>query len=199
MLTCWSFVLRYIYLDIKRLLILFFYTYQDRSVVISTYALCGFSNISSIGIMLGALGAMAPRRQTALAQVVVRAMIAGNVACFMTACIAGLLYESKQRLPKGCTMHACRDCQRLHKHVPLMLIETFWAFPEELKKTHHTYLFIRNEVTFQRFKYRQDIIDCHLCGVTKGILLNLRKLSSNSNIEYNYLQAYKLSQDDVMD
>lgn len=68
---------------------------QDRSVVISTYALCGFSNISSIGIMLGALGAMAPRRQTALAQVVVRAMIAGNVACFMTACIAGLLYESK--------------------------------------------------------------------------------------------------------
>lgn len=68
---------------------------QDRSVVISTYALCGFSNISSIGIMLGALGAMAPRRQTALAQVVVRAMIAGNVACFMTACIAGLLYETK--------------------------------------------------------------------------------------------------------
>ena len=45
--------------------------------------------------MLGALGAMAPRRQTALAQVVVRAMIAGNVACFMTACIAGLLYEEK--------------------------------------------------------------------------------------------------------
>lgn len=68
---------------------------QDRSVVISTYALCGFSNISSIGIMLGALGAMAPRRQTALARVVVRAMIAGNVACFMTACIAGLLYETK--------------------------------------------------------------------------------------------------------
>ncbi|XP_078320441.1 solute carrier family 28 member 3-like [Crassostrea virginica] len=68
---------------------------QDRSVVISTYALCGFSNFSSIGVMLGALGAMAPRRQTALAQVVVRAMIAGNVACFMTACIAGLLYEEK--------------------------------------------------------------------------------------------------------
>ncbi|XP_048754848.2 solute carrier family 28 member 3-like [Ostrea edulis] len=66
---------------------------QDRSVVIATYALCGFSNIGSIGVMLGALGAMAPKRQTALAQVVIRAMIAGNVACFMTACIAGLLYE----------------------------------------------------------------------------------------------------------
>lgn len=64
----------------------------DRSVVISTYALCGFANIASIGIMLGALGAMAPNQRSALAQVVVRAMIAGTVACFMTACIAGLLY-----------------------------------------------------------------------------------------------------------
>ncbi|KAK3109178.1 hypothetical protein FSP39_024723, partial [Pinctada imbricata] len=62
---------------------------SDRSVVISTYALCGFSNIGSMGIMLGALGAMAPNRMKALVQVVFRAMIAGNVACFMTACIAG--------------------------------------------------------------------------------------------------------------
>lgn len=58
--------------------------------VISTYALCGFANIASIGIMLGALGAMAPNQRSALAQVVVRAMIAGTVACFMTACIAGI-------------------------------------------------------------------------------------------------------------
>ena len=58
-------------------------------MVISTYALCGFANIASIGIMLGALGAMAPNQRSALAQVVVRAMIAGTVACFMTACIAG--------------------------------------------------------------------------------------------------------------
>ncbi|XP_056008146.1 solute carrier family 28 member 3-like isoform X3 [Ostrea edulis] len=60
----------------------------ERSIVITTYALCGFANISSIGIMLGALGAMAPNQRSALAQVVVRAMIAGTVACFMTACIA---------------------------------------------------------------------------------------------------------------
>lgn len=65
----------------------------DRSVVIATYALCGFSNIGSIGIMLGALGAMAPNRKKDITKIVVRAMIAGNVACFMTACIAGLLYE----------------------------------------------------------------------------------------------------------
>jgi len=63
--------------------------FQDRSIVISTYALCGFSNIGSIGIMLGGLGALAPSRKSDLAKLVVRAMIAGNVACFMTACIAG--------------------------------------------------------------------------------------------------------------
>lgn len=65
----------------------------DRSVVLATYALCGFSNIGSIGIMLGALGGMAPTRKKDITKVLVRAMIAGNVACFMTACIAGLLYK----------------------------------------------------------------------------------------------------------
>ncbi|XP_061179507.1 solute carrier family 28 member 3-like [Saccostrea echinata] len=68
----------------------------ERSVVITTYALCGFANIASIGIMLGALGAMAPNQRSALAQVVVRAMIAGTVACFMTASIAGLLYVPEE-------------------------------------------------------------------------------------------------------
>ena len=57
--------------------------------MIATYAHCGFSNIGSIGIMLGALGAMAPSRKRDITKIVVRAMIAGNVACFMTACIAG--------------------------------------------------------------------------------------------------------------
>lgn len=62
---------------------------QDRSIVISTYALCGFSNLASIGVMIGALGAMAPTRKRDITKIVIRAMIAGNVACFMTACIAG--------------------------------------------------------------------------------------------------------------
>lgn len=62
---------------------------QDRGEVIAIYALCGFANLGSIGIMLGGLGAMAPERKRDMASVVVRAMIAGNVACFMTACIAG--------------------------------------------------------------------------------------------------------------
>ncbi|KAK7110215.1 uncharacterized transporter HI_0519-like [Littorina saxatilis] len=63
----------------------------ERSVVISTYALCGFSNFGSMGLMLGTLGGMAPSRRSDISELVFRAMIAGNVACFMTACIAGLL------------------------------------------------------------------------------------------------------------
>ncbi|XP_053373495.1 solute carrier family 28 member 3-like isoform X2 [Mercenaria mercenaria] len=65
----------------------------DRSIVIATYALCGFSNLASIGVMIGALGAMAPSRRRDITKIVIRAMISGNVACFMTACIAGLLYK----------------------------------------------------------------------------------------------------------
>lgn len=64
---------------------------MDRTVVIATYALCGFSNLSSMGLMLGSLGSMAPNRRSDIASMIFRAMIAGNVACFMTACIAGIL------------------------------------------------------------------------------------------------------------
>lgn len=64
---------------------------SQRAVVISTYALCGFSNIGSIGIQIGGIGGIAPERQPDLARLGVRAMIAGAIACFMTACIAGML------------------------------------------------------------------------------------------------------------
>ncbi|XP_046567699.1 solute carrier family 28 member 3-like [Haliotis rubra] len=66
---------------------------EERSEVISTYALCGFSNVGSMGILLGALSALAPSRKKDLASIVLRAMIAGNVACFLTACIAGLFFR----------------------------------------------------------------------------------------------------------
>ncbi|XP_045133390.1 solute carrier family 28 member 3-like isoform X1 [Portunus trituberculatus] len=68
-----------------------------RAEVIATYALCGFSNISSIGINLGGFGAMAPNRKVDLAKVVLRAMIAGSCACFLTACIAGTLLDDVGR------------------------------------------------------------------------------------------------------
>ena len=62
---------------------------QKRSEVIATYACCGFSNIGSIGVQLGGLGPLIPDRRGDLADVSIRALIAGTVACFMTACIAG--------------------------------------------------------------------------------------------------------------
>ncbi|XP_060077928.1 solute carrier family 28 member 3-like [Ylistrum balloti] len=62
-----------------------------RSEVIATYALCGFSNLGSIGVMLGALGPMAPERKGDLATVVMRALLGGIVTCLLTASIAGLL------------------------------------------------------------------------------------------------------------
>nr|AKN21618.1 slc28a-3 [Schmidtea mediterranea] len=66
---------------------------QNRSVVIATYALCGFANFGSVGILLSSLGTMIPHRRSDLSKMIIRAMIAGNIACFLTACIAGLFYK----------------------------------------------------------------------------------------------------------
>jgi len=62
-----------------------------RSFTIATFALCGFANFSSIGIQLGGIGALAPTRRHDLARLGVRAMIAGTLANFVTATIAGAL------------------------------------------------------------------------------------------------------------
>ena len=64
---------------------------SERSQVIATYALCGFSNFSSIAIQIGGIGAMAPERKSDLARLGLRAMVAGSLACFQTATIAGIL------------------------------------------------------------------------------------------------------------
>ncbi|MBW4679560.1 MAG: NupC/NupG family nucleoside CNT transporter [Microcoleus vaginatus WJT46-NPBG5] len=64
---------------------------SERAVIIATYALCGFSNIGSIAIQIGGIGGMVPERQPDVARLGFRAMIAGSIACFMTACIAGML------------------------------------------------------------------------------------------------------------
>ena len=64
---------------------------SPRAVTITTYALCGFSNLSTIGMSLGAIAAIAPSRQSVLAHLSLRALIAANLACMMTACIAGIL------------------------------------------------------------------------------------------------------------
>ncbi len=64
---------------------------QPRSVIISIYALSGFANFSSIAIQLGGIGALAPSRRNDLSRVGMRAMVAGSLAAFMTATIAGML------------------------------------------------------------------------------------------------------------
>lgn len=48
-----------------------------------------------IGIQIGGLSAIAPERQSDLAQISIRALIAGSIACFMTACVAGILIEDQ--------------------------------------------------------------------------------------------------------
>jgi CNT family concentrative nucleoside transporter len=65
--------------------------FSERAIIIATYALCGFSNIGSIGIQIGGIGGIAPERQSDLARLGVRALVGGSLACFMTACIAGML------------------------------------------------------------------------------------------------------------
>jgi len=62
-----------------------------RSFVITTYALCGFANFSSIAIQIGGIGSLAPTRRGDLARLGLRAMIAGTLANFLTATIAGML------------------------------------------------------------------------------------------------------------
>jgi concentrative nucleoside transporter, CNT family len=64
---------------------------SPRATVIATYALCGFSNFSSIAIQIGGIGGIAPERKGDLARLGLRAMIAGSLACFQTATIAGIL------------------------------------------------------------------------------------------------------------
>ncbi len=62
-----------------------------RDQIILTYALCGFSNIASIGIQIGGIGALAPNQRSTLAQIGLKAMIGGSLACFLTACVAAML------------------------------------------------------------------------------------------------------------
>lgn len=66
-------------------------TLSERSMIICSYALCGFSNFSSIAIQLGGIGSLVPERKKELAVFGLRAVIGGSLACFITACIAGVL------------------------------------------------------------------------------------------------------------
>lgn len=60
-----------------------------RTEAIATYAICGFSNPGSVGIMIGSLASMAPEKRPQISSVAIRAFITGSAVCFLTACIAG--------------------------------------------------------------------------------------------------------------
>ena len=64
---------------------------HPRTVILATYALCGFANFSSIAIQIGGIGSIAPRRRGDLARIGIRAMLGGTITAFLTATIAGLV------------------------------------------------------------------------------------------------------------
>ena len=79
------------YLDLQQLISGEVPVISERAKVIATYALCGFSNLGAVGIQIGGISAIAPERQSDLAQLSIKALAAGSIACFMTACVAGIL------------------------------------------------------------------------------------------------------------
>jgi CNT family concentrative nucleoside transporter len=64
----------------------------EKSLIITTYALCGFANFASIGIQIGGISALAPSQRKTLTELGIKAMIGGTIASFLTACIAGMFY-----------------------------------------------------------------------------------------------------------
>lgn len=64
---------------------------SERSVILSTYMLCGFANIASIGIQIGGIGTIAPSRRKDLSELSIKALIAGTIASLYTAAVVGLL------------------------------------------------------------------------------------------------------------
>jgi len=65
---------------------------HPKSMLIATYALCGFANFASIGIQIGGISALAPSQRKALTELGIKSLIGGTVACFLTAVVAGMLY-----------------------------------------------------------------------------------------------------------
>lgn len=64
---------------------------SPRTFTLMTYALCGFANFSSVAIQIGGIGSLVPSRRRDFAKLGLKAMVAGSLAAFMTACIAGML------------------------------------------------------------------------------------------------------------
>ncbi|MEX0779327.1 MAG: nucleoside transporter C-terminal domain-containing protein [Balneolales bacterium] len=68
-------------------------TISQKTIIMATFALCGFANFTSIAIQIGGIGGIAPGRKAELAEFGVKAVLAGTMANLMTATIAGVLYS----------------------------------------------------------------------------------------------------------
>jgi CNT family concentrative nucleoside transporter len=64
---------------------------DPRSITLTTYALCGFANFSSVAIQIGGIGALVPERRKDLAKLGLRAMLGGLISCYLTATVVGIL------------------------------------------------------------------------------------------------------------
>uniref|UniRef100_A0A1I7SV86 Sodium/nucleoside cotransporter n=1 Tax=Bursaphelenchus xylophilus TaxID=6326 RepID=A0A1I7SV86_BURXY len=89
---------------------------SERAAMIATYALCGFSNLGSVGIQLGVLGGLAPTRKALFAKIAFRALFAGSISCFMTASLAGILVSN----PIACRPNTQTSCFDVEKYKVLL-------------------------------------------------------------------------------
>ncbi len=72
--------------------------HDPRSIVIATYALCGFAHLASMAIFVGGTAALAPARTRDITRVAFKALVAATLACMMTACIAGTFFTGQSVL-----------------------------------------------------------------------------------------------------
>uniref|UniRef100_F1LDP3 Solute carrier family 28 member 3 n=1 Tax=Ascaris suum TaxID=6253 RepID=F1LDP3_ASCSU len=78
----------------------------NRAQMMAVFACCGYSNASQIGSQLGIFGAMAPSRRRSFAKMAVKSLIAGSIACFMTAVIAGTIVSGSEHcVPSDTTLN----------------------------------------------------------------------------------------------
>jgi CNT family concentrative nucleoside transporter len=69
-------------------------TIDPRSAMLATYGLCGFSNLASIGVLLGGLSPLIPHRSKEIAGMCGRAIVGGTLTCCLTGCVAGFVIQS---------------------------------------------------------------------------------------------------------
>lgn len=80
----------YAYMSMEELMKGFMLT-DRKSIIIATYALCGFANFSSIGIRIGGIGVIAPNQRTLLSCLGLKALLGGTITSLLTASIAGMI------------------------------------------------------------------------------------------------------------